>query len=225
MSIVQERALFFSCSKIADHLFWVSNRPTVREFSVDSRANGENDATDDDSPTIYGDTSDKFNAKIIGYSRDGDVILRISPELSQELFASRPASSKKSKTNVRFDESRMSATPSRLSLDIEKQAMATEEETDVSPTNATSRPRRKQWGSSASITFIGKEKQQPSQDDQPDVNRSTEPPHKANGPPSAETGSSSLRPAMMQRPGTTPNNGDVARPAASRTHSSTDDVE
>lgn len=59
-------------------------RPTVRGESTDSGDRRQSE-TEEDTPTIYGDcTSEKFNAKIVGYTKEGDVILRLSPEFSRE---------------------------------------------------------------------------------------------------------------------------------------------
>lgn len=62
------------------------NRPTVRGHSTDSGARTpRTPANEDDAPTVYGGSSEKFNARIIGFTKEGDVILRVSPEMSEEL--------------------------------------------------------------------------------------------------------------------------------------------
>lgn len=139
----------------------------MRDSSVDSRANGGN-VTDDDSRTMYGDGSDKFNAKIIGYTKDGDVIIRISPELTQDLAASSINKLARVKSGVRFDDELSKpttpaaiATP-RLSIDKETEV---EEIKRATPTTAAPplQHRRHEMtrhhSSSTSITFKGKEKQ------------------------------------------------------------------
>lgn len=64
----------------ADHCH---GRPTVRGSSTNSAAEG--DVAKENAGTVYGDSSDRYNAKIIGYTKEGDVIIRVSPEVSQDL--------------------------------------------------------------------------------------------------------------------------------------------
>lgn len=59
------------------------NSPTVRGDSTDSKAR----STDGDSPTVCGDCSEDFNAKVIGYTKDGDVIIRLSSSVRQEFMS------------------------------------------------------------------------------------------------------------------------------------------
>lgn len=106
--------------------------------------------TEEDSPTIYGDSSDKFNAKIIGYTKEGDVIIRLSPELSSD-FNSRV----KAQSGITWDEPRLRMHASRL---------------DGIKTSEASTPRvgRSRHRSSSCATLKGKEKEsfnEPMEDD------------------------------------------------------------
>lgn len=65
------------------------DRPTVRGDSTDSKAR----STDGDSPTVCGDCNDDFNAKVIGYTKDGDVIIRLAPNVRQEFMSRAQGSS------------------------------------------------------------------------------------------------------------------------------------
>ncbi|KAJ0121513.1 hypothetical protein N8I77_004454 [Diaporthe amygdali] len=66
----------------------LSEVPTIRGDSTDSKAR----SNDGDSPTVCGDCNDDFNAKVIGYTKDGDVIIRLSSNVRQE-FMTRALSS------------------------------------------------------------------------------------------------------------------------------------
>lgn len=130
----------------ADHR---NDRPSVKGDSTDSEDDAPTGGSDEDIRTIYGDSSDKFNAKIIGYTKEGDVILRISPELTQELV--RPKTS-----SIKWDDAPYS-TPNLPvpRIDIEKTGSERRKVEFASiPRTGTSRHR-----SSSSVTFKGKEKE------------------------------------------------------------------
>lgn len=63
--------------------------PTVRGDSTDSKAR----SNDGDSPTVCGDCNDDFNAKVIGYTKDGDVIIRLASNVRQEFMSRAQGSS------------------------------------------------------------------------------------------------------------------------------------
>lgn len=74
----------------------------------DSTDSGDRTPVTEDCRTIYGDSSDKFNAKIIGYTKEGDVIIRLSPELSSDLN-----SKVKTQSGITWDEPRLRMHASR----------------------------------------------------------------------------------------------------------------
>ncbi|KAJ4394376.1 hypothetical protein N0V93_003593 [Gnomoniopsis smithogilvyi] len=114
----------------------LSEAPTIREDSTDSDERSTQRGNED-TPTIYGDSSDKFNAKIIGYTKEGDVIIRISPELSQELHGLKP------KSSITWDEPRWKNPPTQNEKEEEAE---------------TPRIGRSRHRSSSSVTIKGKEK-------------------------------------------------------------------
>lgn len=65
------------------------DRPTIRGDSTDSKTR----SNDEDSPTVCGDCNDDFNAKVIGYTKDGDVIIRLAPNVRQEFMSRAQGSS------------------------------------------------------------------------------------------------------------------------------------
>ncbi|KAL1878734.1 hypothetical protein Daus18300_002010 [Diaporthe australafricana] len=67
----------------------LSEVPTVRGDSIDSKAR----SNDGDSPTVCGDCNDDFNAKVIGYTKDGDVIIRLASNVRQEFMTRAQGSS------------------------------------------------------------------------------------------------------------------------------------
>lgn len=121
----------------------MTHRPTVRDDSTDSGSRSPQ-AASECAPTVYGDLSDKFNAKIIGYTKEGDVIIRISPELSQEMHMLKPQSS------ITWDEPRVQVPPPPQ-INIESELKEDEA--------GTPRKGRSRHRSSSSVTFKGKEKE------------------------------------------------------------------
>lgn len=119
--------------KCLQRLFY---RPTIREDSTDSDERSPQRANEY-APTIYGDSSDKFNAKIIGYTKEGDVIIRISPELSQEIHDIKP------KASITWDEPKW------------KSPLTPNEKEDEAETPRIGRSRHR---SSSSVNSKGKEK-------------------------------------------------------------------
>lgn len=112
-------------------------RPTIREDSTDSEGRTPPQTSNEDTPTFYGTPSDKFNAKIIGYTKEGDVIIRIAPELSEHLSVLKPQSS------ITWDELPW------------KNPQTPNEKEDEATTPRVGRSRHR---SSSSISFKGKEK-------------------------------------------------------------------
>lgn len=116
-------------------LTFITFRPTVRDESTDSRGRRPSD-TEEDTPTVCGDpTSEKFNARIVGYTDDGDVILRISPEISQELTRK---------------------------LATRQSSVAWEDEKLLQPPSAQDGAINKPWRhrSTSSVTYKGKEREE-----------------------------------------------------------------
>lgn len=62
-----------------------SDRPTDRCISTD--AENSSPARDERRPTSCADKADNFDAKIIGYTDNGDVIIRLSPSIASAVRA------------------------------------------------------------------------------------------------------------------------------------------
>lgn len=133
--------------------------------------------TDEESSAItYGDGTDKFNAKIIGLTKDGDVIIRFSPEMTQDLLAnsalsrnnsgssSRTKFTKSQSTVVRFDDESSSKPPSTPAAATASSPRTSTEKQSETEAEEPSRERRDgqlsklRSSSATSITFKGKEK-------------------------------------------------------------------
>lgn len=99
-------------------------------------------ANEDDAPTVYGGSSEKFNARIIGFTKEGDVILRVSPEMSEELNQSL-----KTPASITWNE------PHRK---MSTAAMADETRTSEPGTPRIGRPMHR---STSSVTVKGKERE------------------------------------------------------------------
>lgn len=65
------------------------DRPTFRAYSSDSNRG------DSDGPgrTICGDSSGEYNARIVGYTKNGDVIIRLAPNAREDFTSQVPLSS------------------------------------------------------------------------------------------------------------------------------------
>lgn len=110
----------------------VFNRPTVRNDSTDrgDRSHSIVPKQDNNSPT-FGNIENDFNAKVVGYTEEGDVIIKLSPEVQKDLgLKPRPQSNNDSAWNN-----------SKLEVD---------------DTQRTTWSRQR---SSSSVTFKGKEKE------------------------------------------------------------------
>lgn len=91
---------------------------------------------------MYGRPLEKFNARIIGFTKEGDVILRVSPELSEEL-------------------NQTLKTPSSITWNEPHRKMSTQAVADETRTSEPGTPRigRPMHRSSSSVTVKGKERQ------------------------------------------------------------------
>lgn len=65
------------------------NRPTIRASSSESSGIGNGQ----DNPSNRMDSSGDYNAKIIGYTKDGDIIIRIAPDTRQDFISQAPLTS------------------------------------------------------------------------------------------------------------------------------------
>lgn len=111
----------------------------MRDESPNSVQRSPPAETDDDTPDVLGGSLGKMNAKIIGFTKEGDVIIRIPPELSEDLNTRM-----RNQSSITWDEPRPKINMSRLS-----------EETDLSNVRV-GRPMHR---STSSVTFKGKEKE------------------------------------------------------------------
>ncbi|CAN8098815.1 unnamed protein product [Discula destructiva] len=128
----------------------LSEAPTVRGDSTDSADRARVETSDEDGPsTVCGDLSDKFNAKIVGYTTQGDIIIRIAPELTQEMSRSRRQSS------IKWEEPSPQPPRSAPRKSFDKIKVEFSEVEFGTPRNDLSRHR-----SSSSMTFKRKEKEE-----------------------------------------------------------------
>lgn len=112
----------------------------MRDQSADSGK--RTPARESDARTVYGGQSEKFNARIIGFTKEGDVILRVSPELSEEL-------------------NQTLKTPSSITWNEPHRKMSTKDMADETKTSEPGTPRigRPIHRSTSSVTVKGKERE------------------------------------------------------------------
>lgn len=65
------------------------NRPTIRASSSESDRRDIGGHT----PTVRRDSSGEYNAKVIGYTKDGDIIIRLAPNTRENFMTQAPMSS------------------------------------------------------------------------------------------------------------------------------------
>lgn len=94
---------------------------------------------DEESPTINCDPSDDFNAKIIGYTREGHLIIRLAPKLSQEL------------------NERVNLQKSTITWNEPRQKHSMSKSRDGLRTSEPGTPGRSMHRSNSSVTFKGKD--------------------------------------------------------------------
>lgn len=117
----------------------LSEVPTVRDDSPNSMQRTPQAETDDDTRTVFGGSLDKVSAKIIGFTKEGDVILRIPPELSEDLNTR-----VKTQSSITWDEPRR-----KMSVSTPVEELGRRDTRGGRPIHR----------STSSVTFKGKEKE------------------------------------------------------------------